>query len=126
MSWRIGQAVLAGAVVLAAGSSPAAASTSGASILDWNARAAQLVVGPGGAAKAPPLAFVDLAIVHTAIFDAVNAVEGFPYRTYHQAPVVPGPASGDAAAAAAGRATLIALFPTRAGGSARGGRGATG
>ena len=92
---------------------PASASTSGASVLDWNARAAQLIVGPGGAAKAPPLGLVDLAIVHTAIYDAVNAVEGFPFRSYAVAADVPGPASGDAAVAAAGRGTLIALFPDR-------------
>ena len=114
MNWRIGQVVLAGAVLTAAAAPSATAGTTGASILDWNARAAQLIVGPGGAAKAPPLAFVDLAIVHTAIYDAVNATEGFPYRSYHLAPSVPGEASGDAAAAAAGRATLIALFPARA------------
>ena len=46
-------------------------------VLDWNGLAAQLIVGPGGANKVPPLGLVDLAIVHTAIYDAVNAVEGF-------------------------------------------------
>jgi hypothetical protein len=111
-------AVLAGASLVAgpanvAQGQPAAALTSGASVLEWNAHAAQLIVGPGGAAKAPPLGFVDLAIVHTAIYDAVNAIEGFPFRTYAVVPDVPGPASGDAAAAAAGRHVLIALFPDR-------------
>jgi hypothetical protein len=90
------------------------ASTSGASVLEWNARAAQLIVGPGGAAKVPPLGLVDLAIVHTAIYDAVNATSGFPFRSYAVVPHVPGPASGDAAVAAAGRGTLIVLFPGRA------------
>ncbi len=88
-----------------------APATSGASVLEWNARAAQLIVGPGGAAKAPALGLVDLAIVHTAIYDAVNAVERFPFSSYAVVPDVPGPASGDAAVAAAGRGTLIALFP---------------
>ena len=87
--------------------------TSGASVLDWNAHAAQLIVGPGGAAKAPALGLVDLAIVHTAIYDAVNAIEGFPFRTYAVTANVPGPASGDAAVAAAGRGTLVALYPDR-------------
>jgi hypothetical protein len=112
--------MLAGALLFAHGSVPGAkgqpvsGGTSGASVLDWNARAAQLIVGPGGAAKVPPLGLVDLAIVHTAIYDAVNAVEGFPFRSYAVAPTVPGPASADAAVAAAGRGTLIALFPARA------------
>jgi hypothetical protein len=110
--------VLAGALVFASVSAYAetkpAAATSGASVLEWNGRAAQLIVGPGGAAKVPPLGLVDLAIVHTAVYDAVNAVEGFPFHPYGVVPSVPGPASGDAAVAAAGRGTLIALFPDRA------------
>jgi hypothetical protein len=91
----------------------ASAITSGSAVLDWNARAAQLIVGPGGAAKAPALGLIDLAIVHTAVYDAVNAVEGFPFRSYAVVAEVPGPASGDAAVAAAGRGTLIALYPER-------------
>jgi hypothetical protein len=111
--------MLAGALLFASGPAyvaegqPASALTSGASVLDWNARAAQLIVGPGGAAKVPPLGLVDLAIVHTAIYDAVNAVEGFPFRSYAVVPDVPRPASGDAAVAAAGRGTLLALFSGR-------------
>ena len=72
----------------------ASESTSGSAVLDWNARAAQLIIGPGGAAKAPPLALVDLAIVHTAIYDAVNAVEGFGFRTYAVVPGHPRPRLG--------------------------------
>jgi hypothetical protein len=112
-------ATLAAALLFASGSVPVtkgqseSGSTTRASVLEWNGRAAQLIVGPGGAAKAPPLGLVDLAIVHTAIDDAVNAVEGFPFRSYAVAPDVVGPASGDAAVAAAGRGTLIALFPAR-------------
>jgi hypothetical protein len=120
VNWRHrGIATLAGAFLCASGPAhvaegqPASAPTSGASVLDWNARAAQLIVGPGGAAKVPPLGLVDLAIVHTAIYDAVNAIEGFPFRSYALMANIPGPASGDAAVAAAGRATLIALFPAR-------------
>jgi len=112
-------ATLAAALLLMSGpahraeAQPAPVTTTGAIVLEWNARAAQLIVGPGGAAKAPPLGLVDLAIVHTAIYDAVNAIEGFPFRTYAVAVEVPGPASGDAAVAAAGRGTLLALFPSR-------------
>lgn len=120
MNWRNGGiATLAGVFLFASGPAyvaegqSASTNTSGASVLDWNARAAQLIVGPGGAAKVPPLGLVDLAIVHTAIYDAVNAIEGLPFRSYAVVPDVPGPASGDAAVAAAGRGTLIALFPDR-------------
>jgi hypothetical protein len=114
-----GLATLAGACLIASGTPHVAGGsppplTGGASVLDWNAHAAQLIVGPGGAAKVPPLGLVDLAIVHTAIYDAVNAVEGFPFLPYGGvAPIPPGPASGDAAVAAAGRATLLALYPDR-------------
>ena len=121
MNWRDrGFVILAGAFLLASVAADAAegqsasVTTSGASVLEWNARAAQLIVGPGGAAKVPPLGLVDLAIVHTAVYDAVNAIEGFPFRSYAVVPDVPGPASGDAAVAAAGRGTLIALYPGRA------------
>ncbi len=82
-------------------------------VLDWNGLAAQLIVGPGGANKVPPLGLVDLAIVHTAIYDAVNAVEGFPFAPYGVQPAVTTPASAEAAAARAGRDVLLALYPTR-------------
>ncbi len=82
-------------------------------VLDWNGLAAQLIVGPGGASKVPPLGLVDLAILHTAIYDAVNAVEGFPYEPYGVQPTVKTPASAEAAAARAGRDVLLALYPSR-------------
>jgi hypothetical protein len=82
-------------------------------VLDWNGLAAQLIVGPGGANKVPPLGLVDLAIVHTAIYDAVNAVEGFPFAPYGVQPAVTTPASAEAAAARAGRDVLLALYPSR-------------
>lgn len=82
-------------------------------VLDWNGLAAQLIVGPGGANKPPPLGLVDLAIVHTAIYDAVNAVEGFPFAPYGVRAAVTTPASAEAAAARAGRDVLLALYPSR-------------
>jgi PAP2 superfamily protein len=82
-------------------------------VLDWNGLAAQVIVGPGGANKVPPLGLVDLAIVHTAIYDAVNAVEAFPFAPYGVQPAVTTPASAEAAAARAGRDVLLALYPSR-------------
>jgi len=84
-------------------------------VLDWNGLAAQLIVGPGGANKVPPLGLVDLAIVHTAMYDAVNAVEAFPFDPYGVRPTVTTPASAEAAAARAGRDVLLALYPSRSG-----------
>src|SRR5260370_42582117 len=82
-------------------------------VLDCNGLAAQLIVGPGGANKVPPLGLVDLAIVQTAMYDAVNAVEGFPFAPYGAQPTVTTPASAEAAAARAGRDVLLALYPSR-------------
>ncbi|PYQ06663.1 MAG: PA-phosphatase [Acidobacteria bacterium] len=90
-----------------------AGSARGDVVLDWNGLAAQLIVGPGGASKVPPLGLVDLAIVHTAIYDAVNAAEGFPFEPYGSEPTVTTPASAEAAAARAGRDVLLALYPSR-------------
>jgi hypothetical protein len=97
------------ALLVLFGSGPARADV----VLDWNGLAAQLIVGPGGANKVPPLGLVDLAIVHTAIYDAVNAAEGFPFAPYGSEAVVTTPASAEAAAARAGRDVLLALYPSR-------------
>jgi hypothetical protein len=104
------RAVLVAAVLVLVGAGPARADDV---VLDWNGLAARLIVGPGGANKAPPLGLVDLAIVHTAIYDAVNAVEGFPFAPYGIEPTVTTPASAEAAAARAGRDVLLALYPSR-------------
>ena len=85
-------------------------------VLAWNATAAQMIVGPGGAAKPPPLAFLDGAIVHTAIYDAVNAIHSNPYTNYGSHPNVITPASDYAATAAAAHDVLLALYPANAAG----------
>jgi hypothetical protein len=103
------RAVLVAAVLVLGGAGPARADV----VLDWNGLAARLIVGPGGASKVPPLGLVDLAIVHTAIYDAVNAVEGFPFSPYGIEPTITTPASAEAAAARAGRDVLLALYPPR-------------
>jgi hypothetical protein len=63
-------------------------------------------VGPGRASRA-------MAIVHIAIFDAVNAIFG-GYRSYAGITPAPNPTSVDAAVAQAARDTLAALFPSQA------------
>jgi PAP2 superfamily len=80
-------------------------------VLDWNIHASNAIVTVG--AQSPPRAFIRLAMVHLAIYDAVNAIEGQPFEKYASAPPVTRPASADAAVAAAAHDILVALFPAQ-------------
>src|SRR2546428_895665 len=80
-------------------------------VLDWNAHAAQAIVTAGG--QVPPRALIRLAMVHLAIYDAVNAIEGAPFEGYASVPAVDRPASEEAATAAASHDDLVALFPAQ-------------
>jgi len=80
-------------------------------VLDWNVHASQAIVTTGG--QSPPRAFIRLAMVHLAIYDAVNAIEGQPFESYASKPLVTRPASSDAAVAAAAHDVLVALFPAQ-------------
>jgi hypothetical protein len=62
-------------------------------------------LGPGRSARA-------MAIVHIAIFDAVNAISGV-HRSYTQLPRASEPASMEAAIAQAAHDTLVALYPSQ-------------
>jgi hypothetical protein len=77
-------------------------------VLQWN----QAVLNAIRADK-PTIGFVtrDLAIVHTAIYDAVNAID-HTSSVFHVAVDAPADASAVAAADAAGLFTASALFPT--------------
>jgi len=81
-------------------------------VLDWNAHAARAIVAVGG--QVPPRALIRLAMVHLAIYDAVNAIEGAPFEGYASVPSVDRPASEEAAAATAAHDVLVALFPAQA------------
>ncbi|PYQ48217.1 MAG: chemotaxis protein CheB, partial [Acidobacteria bacterium] len=81
-------------------------------VLDWNAHAARAIVTVGG--QVPPRALIRLAMVHLAIYDAVNAIEGAPFEGYASVPSVERPASAEAAAATAAHGVLLALFPGQA------------
>jgi hypothetical protein len=63
-------------------------------------------LGPGRASRA-------MAIVHIAIFDAVNAIAG-DYQSYTDLPRAPHSALMEAAIAAAAHDTLCAMFPSQA------------
>src|SRR4029077_14589687 len=54
-----------------------------------------------------------MAIVHIAIFDAVNAIVGGGYNSYTGVQVTHGPISMDAVIAQAAHDTLIALYPSQ-------------
>jgi hypothetical protein len=77
-------------------------------IADWNAIAETAVKT---AKHAPPVAALDFAIVHLAIYDAVESIDR-RYEPYHA--FVPG-ATGSlsAAAAKAGHDVLLGLFPAQ-------------
>jgi hypothetical protein len=62
-------------------------------------------LGPGRSARA-------MAIVHIAMFDAVNSIVG-GYRSYTRLPRAQVPAAIDAAIAAAAHDTLIKMFPSQ-------------
>jgi hypothetical protein len=78
-------------------------------VLDWNAHAANVIVGVAG--MRPERGLIRLAMVHLAIYDAVNAIKGYPYHQYGAEPNVVAPASPEAATAAAAHDMLVALFP---------------
>ena len=84
-------------------------------VLEWNVNAINAIgnangATPPGLGQAPPLIGLQLAIVHAAIYDAVNAIDGThePYLDPIHAP--PG-ASEAAAAATAGHDVLVGLVP---------------
>ena len=80
-------------------------------VLVWNAHAANAIVGVAG--QPPPRGLIRLAMVHLAMYDAVNAIEGYPFSDYAVTPNVILPASAEAAAAAAAHDVLLALFPSQ-------------
>ena len=87
------------------GSAPAIADV----VTDWNAIAVPAVQ----AGRPGPIGIVDLALVHAAVHDAVQAIEG-RFQPYH---VKISGASGSPAAAAAAAAygVLIGFYPGQAG-----------
>lgn len=78
-------------------------------VLTWNDRALAAIKT---ASAAPPIASRDLAIMHVAVYDALNAIDrtGQPYAV----DVLAQPsASREAAVAAAAHRVLVALFPAQ-------------
>jgi len=80
-------------------------------VLEWNANAAAAIVGVAG--LRPERGLIRLAMVHIAIYDAVNAIDGYPFQAYGIHPTVISPASADAATATAAHDMLVGLFPAQ-------------
>ena len=77
-------------------------------VTDWSAIATTAVVTQG-----PPTTAVDFAIVHAAMYDAINAIDR-RYETYKIDPVATTRgASPEAAVAAAAHRALVGLFPAQ-------------
>ena len=78
-------------------------------VTDWNVKAGEIVVE---ARMGTPPAFRVMAIVHTAVYEAANAITRRYPASGLQLEAVPG-ASVEAAVAAANRATLAKLLPAQ-------------
>ncbi|NJL22514.1 MAG: hypothetical protein HC895_19575 [Leptolyngbyaceae cyanobacterium SM1_3_5] len=78
-------------------------------IVEWNSTALRAIFT---GSTPPPVAARNLAIVHTAMFDAVNSIVD-RYKAYQVNLDAPAGASAEAAAVTAAYETLIKLFPTQ-------------
>jgi hypothetical protein len=92
---------LAGALLTAA---PGAR---GDPVMDWNEVAFKAVVT---ARQSPPMGVRSMAVVHAAMFDAINAIQP-RYRPFRFNGTAPAGASPDVAAAVAAHTALLKLFP---------------
>lgn len=77
----------------------------------WNSNAQQAIFEV--ARQAPYVAPRSFAMVHGAIYDAVNAISGTPYEPYLTVPAARRGDSVDAAVAAAAHKVLVSLFPAQ-------------
>jgi hypothetical protein len=91
------------ALALCAFHLPAAANA----VLDWNEVAFKALVA---ARQSPPMGVRSMAVVHAAMFDAMNAAQP-RYRAFRYDGTPPSGASPDVAAAVAAHTALLKLFP---------------
>jgi hypothetical protein len=95
-------------MVLGVSAVPAAADV----VTDWNSNTLT-VIGLGAATRPTPSGILDLAMVHIAIHDAIQAFQG-RFETYN-APISGAAGSPIVAAAKAARDVLVNRFPDQAG-----------
>jgi hypothetical protein len=79
-------------------------------VLEWNQHATDSLIGNAG--QAPGVAAIHLAMVHAAVYDAVNAIDR-GHDPYLAAPAARRWYSTDAAAAAAAHRVLASVLPTQ-------------
>ena len=104
--------VLAGTVPFAT----AAAAEPATMVLEWNQHALiavynQPTASPVGAGQTPPVGALHLAMVQTAVYDAVNAIDRGHEPYLRNLPRAPRTASKAAAVATAAHHTLVGLVP---------------
>ena len=105
----VGMTVLVTGLTLPA-SLPAGAAEASDQVLAWNRYAYHELFVVNG--QPPPVAFLNLAMMHAAMFDAVNAIDG-GYEPYLGAPAGVDPSdSKNAAAAEAAYRVLLAVVPS--------------
>jgi hypothetical protein len=81
-------------------------------VVDWNAIASQANATAVAAGRPGPASIPDFAMVHAAIYDAVQAIDG-RFKPYHVR--IPGACGSPAAAAAkAAHDVLLSLYPAQA------------
>jgi hypothetical protein len=98
-------------VAVAASTALAVPSSAGASAAtQWNLNATNALIGTAG--QGPTVAALHLVMVHGAVYDAVNAIDG-GYTPYLVSPNATPFDSQDAAAAAAAYHVLISIVPTQ-------------
>ncbi|MEA2230414.1 MAG: hypothetical protein QOD83_230 [Solirubrobacteraceae bacterium] len=103
---------MAGAIVAFAVATLAAAPVAAAnSVTDWHAIAQHAIVDV--AQELPWIQTRSLAMVSGAAYDAVNAIDGTPYRPYLVAPAAQRSYSKDAAVATAAHDVLVGLLPAQ-------------
>ena len=79
-------------------------------VLDWDAIAAD-TISTASPPRPGPVGFLDMAVVHAAVYDAVQAIDG-KFKPYHvQIPGASG--SPEAAAAKAAHDVLVNIFPAQ-------------
>jgi hypothetical protein len=88
-----------------------AAPAGASSVTEWNLNATNALIGT--AAQAPPVTMLHLAMVHGAVYDAVNAIHG-GYTPYLVKPAANFGASIDAAVATAAHDVLVSIVPGQA------------
>ena len=100
-------------------SSAAAAGESATMLLQWNERAIMAIHNPPtgtptGAGQTPPVGSLHLAMVQTAVYDAVNAIDRGHEPYLRGLPRAPRSASKAAAVATAAHHVLVGLVPALA------------